>query len=144
MLNLFANLLPHLHLASDQTKEPILAKLTAANNGREHQGADLRLALDEHLSAITASLPLDEHPESIDSIRLAVERLERSVRRLRHARVGAVAFLMLGAAVAGAGAVVGYFWKHIAPRSRFGSRLNISRHAGSNSAWGTAVTMPWF
>lgn len=88
-----------------------LAKLTAANNSHECHGAELRLALDDHLSAMATSLPFDQHRESINAVGLAVERLERSVRRLRHARVAAVAILMLGAAVAGAGAVVGYFRK---------------------------------
>ena len=54
---------------------------------------------------------MERNARAVESLRLAVERLERGVRRLRNLRLGAVALLMLLSAGAGAGGVIAYFRK---------------------------------
>ncbi len=88
-----------------------LAKIGTATGTKDADVAEFRAALNDQFSTFAASLPLEQNRESLDAVTLAVERVERGVRRLRHARVTAVLLLMTAAAVAGAGAVVGYFGK---------------------------------
>lgn len=82
---------------------------TVANDADESRLKQLREVLEKQLPAMAASFSLDTHTTAVASLRVAVERLERSVRRLRHVRIGAVSLLMLLAAGLGAGGIVAYF-----------------------------------
>lgn len=84
-----------------------LARFDGTTSTREQDVAPVRAVLDERFVAITA--PLEEHRRSLESVRFAVEHVNRSVHRLRHARVTAVMMLMSVAAIAGAFGVIAYF-----------------------------------
>jgi hypothetical protein len=87
-----------------------LAKLAQAEGDEdERRLKQLRDLLEKHLPAMMPALPVERNGKAIESLRVAVERLERSVRRLRHVRIGAVAALMLLAVAAGAGGMFAYF-----------------------------------
>lgn len=75
----------------------------------ERRLKQLRDLLEKHLPAMLPALPVERNAKAIESLRVSVERLERSVRRLRHVRIGAVAALMLIAAAAGAGGMFACF-----------------------------------
>ena len=87
-----------------------LAKIARADSDEdERRLKQLRELLEKQLPAMMPKVPVERTAHAIDALRVSVERLERSVRRLRHVRLGAVAALMLLAAVAGAGGIVAYF-----------------------------------
>lgn len=84
-----------------------LVKVASTNGTLAHDLSHLRAALGEQLSALTE--PMDEQRRLVESVRHAVEQVDRDVQRLRHARVTAVMLFMIAAAIVGAGAVVAYF-----------------------------------
>lgn len=63
--------------------------------------------IEERISTLAQSA--GEHRTLVESVRYAVEQVDRNVQRLRHARVTAVLLLMAAAAVVGAAGVVAYF-----------------------------------
>lgn len=84
-----------------------LAKLGNAAGASSGDVALLKSALTDHLSLL--SEPLGQQRQLIESVRFAVEQVDRDVQRLRHARITAVLLLMGLAAIAGAFSVVAYF-----------------------------------
>lgn len=84
-----------------------LARLGNVDGGQGHDVAQLRSAVTGELSLLVE--PLEQQRQLVESLRFAVEQVDRNVQRLRHARITAVLLLMSGAAVAGAAGVVTYF-----------------------------------
>jgi hypothetical protein len=87
-----------------------LAKLAQVSGDEdERRLKQVRDLLEKLLTAMMSAPPVGRNANAIEALRVAVERLERGVRRLRHVRIGAVAALMLLAAAGGVGGMVAYF-----------------------------------
>jgi hypothetical protein len=84
-----------------------LAKLGTGHDSSGHGVAQFHRELADRFSTVTE--PLGEQRQMIESVRFAVEQVNRDVQRLRHARVTAVLFLMIGSAIVGAAGLAAYF-----------------------------------
>lgn len=90
-----------------------LAKLGTASGASGREGVELQRELLGHVLE-----PLGEQRLMIESVRHAVEAVNRDVQRLRHARVTAVLLLMIASAITGAAGLAAYFKpRYVAARS---------------------------
>lgn len=89
-----------------------LAKIVRASGADdERRLKQLHDLLEKQLPAMAEKLSLEKHTEAIDGTRMAVERLERSVGRLRHVRLGSALAITVFACALGAGGTLAYFKK---------------------------------
>lgn len=87
----------------------LAALAQAASEGDARRLIELRDFLASQLPAMAEALRAGQHAEAVEGLRMAVERTERSVRRMRHLRLAVVVAFMVLAMLAGAGGVVLYF-----------------------------------
>lgn len=89
-----------------------LAKIVRASgaDGERHLKQLLEL-LEKQLPAMAEKLSLEKHSEAIEGTRMAVERLERSVGRLRRVRLGSALAITVFACAFGVGGTLAYFKK---------------------------------
>lgn len=75
----------------------------------ERRLAQLKAVLQAQLPAMAKALSSDKLASVVETLRVSVDRLERSSRRQRHLRLVVVAAFMLVAAVAAAGGTIAWF-----------------------------------
>lgn len=93
-----------------------LAKLGTVSGPGGVEVAEFQRELREQLGHVFG--PLGEQRLMIESVRHAVEAVNRDVQRLRHARVTAVLLLMIASAITGVAGFAAYFKPHyVAARS---------------------------
>lgn len=125
-----------------------LAKLGTVSGASGREGVEFQRELSEQLRHVFE--PLGEQRLMIESVRHAVEAVNRDVQRLRHARVTAVLLLMIASAVVGAVGVAAYFKpRYVAARSVQASMDYLARRGiqieladAGNNAVAFTVTGP--
>lgn len=83
-----------------------LGKVTSTSGVAHMDAAQLGMIV-ERISSLAESA--SEHRTLVESVRYAIEQVDRNVQRLRHARITAILLLMTAAAVVGAAGAVAHF-----------------------------------